>query len=199
MRSHLRLAVWLIVAMVGAAAPLRSQEGNATGPARRFLAPRTQEVAIRAGRLFDARTGTILTNQVVLIRGDRIAEVGASVQIPREARVIDLTAATVLPGMIDTHVHVNTGGQTPAERALIEQGNATAETTEPTLPEKARWRMIVASPAVWALMFARRARVRKRSRRPGIGVPIFWSPTWASWGWTGTRYSKRFARRMHPV
>jgi imidazolonepropionase-like amidohydrolase len=124
MRAHRRLAVWLIVAMVGAAAPLRSQEGSSTGPARRFLAPRTQEIAIRAGRLFDARTGTMLTNQVVLIRGDRIAEVGASVQIPREARVIDLSAATVLPGMIDTHVHVNTGGQTPAERALIALTNA---------------------------------------------------------------------------
>ena len=60
----------------------------------------------------------------MLIRGDRIAEVGASVQIPREARVIDLSAATVLPGMIDTHVHVNTGGQTPAERALIALTNA---------------------------------------------------------------------------
>ena len=124
MRPHVRLAAWLIVAMVGAAAPLRSQEGSGTGPARRFLAPRTQEIAIRAGRLFDARTGMVLTNQVVLIRGDRITEVGGSLQIPRGARVIDLSAATVLPGMIDTHVHVNTGGQTPAERALIALTNA---------------------------------------------------------------------------
>ncbi|MET0213351.1 MAG: amidohydrolase family protein [Vicinamibacterales bacterium] len=124
MRPHVRLAAWLIVAMVGAGAPLRSQEGSGTGPARRFLAPRTQEIAIRAGRLFDARTGTVLTNQVVLIRGDRITEVGGSVQIPRGARLIDLSAATVLPGMIDTHVHVNTGGQTPAERALIALTNA---------------------------------------------------------------------------
>jgi imidazolonepropionase-like amidohydrolase len=125
MRPHLWLVGWLVAAMLGASAPLRSQEGaGATGPARRFLAPRNQEIAIRAGRLFDARTGTLLTNQIVLIRGDRIAEVGASVQIPREARVIDLSAATVLPGMIDTHVHVNTGGQTPAERALIALTNA---------------------------------------------------------------------------
>jgi imidazolonepropionase-like amidohydrolase len=124
MRPQVRLAAWLIVAMVGAAAPLRSQEGTGTGPARRFLAPRTQEIAIRAGRLFDARTGTVLTNQVVLIRGDRITEVGGSVQVPRGARIIDLSAATVLPGMIDTHVHVNTGGQTPAERALIALTNA---------------------------------------------------------------------------
>ena len=40
----------------------------------------------------------MLSNKVVLIRGDRIADVGSEVQIPREARVIDLSTATVLPG-----------------------------------------------------------------------------------------------------
>ena len=70
--------------------------------------PSAQEpvTAIRAGRLFDAKAGTMLTNQVVLIRGDRIAEVGATVAVPAGARIIDLSAATVLPGMIDAHVHV---------------------------------------------------------------------------------------------
>src|SRR5204863_7861646 len=63
-------------------------------------------------------------NQVVVIRGDRIADVGSAVQIPREARIIDLSAATVLPGMIDAHVHVNTGGATPAQRSLIALANA---------------------------------------------------------------------------
>jgi imidazolonepropionase-like amidohydrolase len=97
--------------------PLRSQE-------RKFVAPATQVIAIRAGKLFDPKSGSLLNNQVVLIRGDRVTDLGGSVQIPREARVIDLSSATVLPGMIDAHVHVNTGGETPAQRALIALANA---------------------------------------------------------------------------
>jgi imidazolonepropionase-like amidohydrolase len=90
----------------------------------KFLAPPDQVIAIRAGRLFDARAGRMLNNQIVLVHGDRITDVGAAVPIPAGARIIDLSAATVLPGMIDTHVHVNTGGETPAQRALIALANA---------------------------------------------------------------------------
>jgi len=81
-------------------------------------------VAIRAGKLFDSKSGALLTNQIIVIRGDRIADVGPSIQIPREARVIDMTNGTVMPGMIDAHVHVNTGGDTPAQRAIIALANA---------------------------------------------------------------------------
>ena len=116
MRS-LRIVSLVAMTVMMQLAPLRSQE-------RKFITPPDQVIAIRAGRLFDSKTGSILNNQVVLIRGDRIADVGSSVQIPREARVIDLSSATVLPGMIDAHVHVNTGGETPAERALIALANA---------------------------------------------------------------------------
>lgn len=70
--------------------------------------PPAEGVAVRAGRLFDARTGTMLANQVVVIKGERITDVGpaARVQIPQGARVIDLSRATVLPGLIDRHVHL---------------------------------------------------------------------------------------------
>jgi imidazolonepropionase-like amidohydrolase len=91
---------------------------------RRYVTPPGQVVAIRAGRLFDASSGNLLNNQIVLIRGERITDVGANVQIPREATVIDLSTATVLPGMIDTHVHVNTGGETAAQRAIVAVANA---------------------------------------------------------------------------
>jgi imidazolonepropionase-like amidohydrolase len=68
-------------------------------------------VAIRAGRLFDPKSGTNLRSQVVLITGDRITDVGANVQIPAGSTVIDLSQATVLPGMIDGHVHLFTESQ----------------------------------------------------------------------------------------
>jgi imidazolonepropionase-like amidohydrolase len=63
-------------------------------------------VAIRAGTLIDGRGGEPLRNAVILIRGGRIESVGANVAIPREARIIDLSHATVLPGFIDAHVHL---------------------------------------------------------------------------------------------
>jgi imidazolonepropionase-like amidohydrolase len=76
------------------------------GAPARFITPPTQVVAIRAGRLFDSRAGTLMNNQVIVIRGDRIADIGPAVAIPPDARVIDLSTATVLPGMIDAHVHL---------------------------------------------------------------------------------------------
>ncbi len=90
----------------------------------KYLAPRDQSIAIRAGRLFDARAGTMLTDQLVIVRGDRIAEVGAGLAIPPGASVIDLSNATVMPGMIDAHVHINTGGDSEAQRTLIALANA---------------------------------------------------------------------------
>ena len=65
-------------------------------------------IAIRAGRIFDSNAGKLVTDQVLLIQGDRIMAVGAPAQvpIPQGAQVIDLHAATVLPGLIDAHTHM---------------------------------------------------------------------------------------------
>ena len=67
-----------------------------------------QVTAIRAGRLFDSKAGQTLTDQVVLIEGEKITEIGPSsrVPIPAGAQVIDLSQATVLPGLIDAHTHI---------------------------------------------------------------------------------------------
>ncbi len=75
--------------------------------------PAPRVIAIRAGRLFDSKTGQMLTKQVVILSGERITEVGpeAQVKIPAGAQVIDLSQATVLPGLIDAHTHMfNTRG-----------------------------------------------------------------------------------------
>ncbi len=65
---------------------------------------------IKAGRLIDVRAGRVLTNQGILVEGERIKSVGEADEIlksaPRDAAVIDLARATVLPGLIDAHTHV---------------------------------------------------------------------------------------------
>ena len=67
-------------------------------------APKT--VVIRAGRVLDVKTGKTLTNQTIVIQGDRIASIGADAQVPAGATVITLPNATVLPGLIDAHTHI---------------------------------------------------------------------------------------------
>src|ERR1700676_1137123 len=64
-------------------------------------------IAVRAGRLFDG-TEKLAANQVILIKGNHIAKVGSAeqVQVPPDAEVVDLSHATVLPGLIDAHTHV---------------------------------------------------------------------------------------------
>ena len=67
-------------------------------------APKT--VVIKAGRLLDVRTGKTATNQTIVIAGDKIVSTGGDVQVPAGATIIDLSNATVLPGLIDAHTHL---------------------------------------------------------------------------------------------
>jgi imidazolonepropionase-like amidohydrolase len=68
---------------------------------------------IRAGKLLGVRTGKILVDQVIVIRGEKIERIAAAsdIQIPSDAKVIDLSRATVLPGLIDAHTHIFLTGE----------------------------------------------------------------------------------------
>jgi imidazolonepropionase-like amidohydrolase len=79
-------------------------------------APNTVTV-IRAGTLIDGKSDTPRRNQVIVIRGNRIESVGdaATAKVPPDATVVDLSKATVLPGLIDSHTHIFLQGEDPAE------------------------------------------------------------------------------------
>ena len=68
-----------------------------------------QVTIIKAGRLVDPDQGTVLTDQVIAIRANKVEAVGRNVAIPSNATVIDLSKMTVLPGLINCHTHLADG------------------------------------------------------------------------------------------
>ena len=76
-----------------------------------------ETIYLRAGRLIDGRSPAPRANQIVVIRDNRIESVGdaASVRVPEGARLVDLSRATVMPGLIDSHTHIFLQGEIPAE------------------------------------------------------------------------------------
>jgi len=68
-------------------------------------APQPKTTVIHAGHLLDVKTGKMLDNVLVTIEGDKIAAISTGAA-PKGANVIDLSNATLLPGMIDAHTHL---------------------------------------------------------------------------------------------
>jgi hypothetical protein len=65
-----------------------------------------QTVAIRAGNVIDPATGSVAKNQIILVKDQKITDVGPSVAIPAGAQVVDLSNEWVMPGVMDTHTHI---------------------------------------------------------------------------------------------
>jgi imidazolonepropionase-like amidohydrolase len=84
-----------------------------TGQAQEKAA--AKKIAIRAGRLIDGKSETVMANALILIEGDRIVSVSAGGPAPAGVEVIDLSRATVLPGFVDTHTHLLLNGDITAE------------------------------------------------------------------------------------
>jgi imidazolonepropionase-like amidohydrolase len=101
-----RMEILLLLLLV-AAGVCAAQDSKSAAPA---------VVAIRAGKILDVRTGNYLTDQIIWIEGDRIKAIGKAgdiqKQLPASAKTIDLSSATVLPGLIDCHTHLTMGPNT---------------------------------------------------------------------------------------
>jgi imidazolonepropionase-like amidohydrolase len=98
-----------------------------------------QPIVIRAARLLQLDTGNILRPGEILVEGQRIRAVGASVEHPQGARIIDLGDVTLLPGLIDVHVHL-----------FLHPGSEDLQTVEESVP----WRTILAEQAAKADLMA---------------------------------------------
>jgi imidazolonepropionase-like amidohydrolase len=75
-------------------------------------------VAVKAAHLIDGRSDKVLSPAVVLIEDGRIVQVGSALAIPKDAQVLDLGAATLLPGLIDAHVHLTSVPENSGYREL---------------------------------------------------------------------------------
>ena len=84
-----------------------------------------QAIVLHAARLLDVETGRMIAPAEVLVRGGRIAEVGASVAHPAGAQTIDLGDRTLLPGLIDAHVHL-----------FLHPGAEDLQTVQESVPER---------------------------------------------------------------
>jgi imidazolonepropionase-like amidohydrolase len=99
--STLAAALGALGAVASIAVPVIAAESSANPAANRV-------VAVRAGKLVDVVQGKVLADQTILITGERITAVGpsASINVPAGAELVDLSGATVLPGLIDAHTHL---------------------------------------------------------------------------------------------
>ena len=82
--------------------------------------PTSSRVMVHAGKLLDVRSGKILTGQAIVIEAGKIVSVSPFSQAKRASgdRLIDLSAATVLPGLTDAHTHLTGNPQDAGPQAL---------------------------------------------------------------------------------
>jgi imidazolonepropionase-like amidohydrolase len=110
-----------------------AQNDPASGANAKSPAP-AHEIAIKAGHLVDVDSGTVLSDQVILVRDNRVIVVGKALAIPTSATVIDLSNMTVLPGLIDCHTHLADGARDPSGDPLSYLKRTAAEVALESVP-----------------------------------------------------------------
>src|SRR5579863_10540220 len=106
--------------MVGSVAALNAQSSPEPGEGAR-----PKVIVLHAARLFDVEAGRMVTPGEVLVEGDRIKEAGTSVNYPNGAQTIDLGDTTLMPGLIDAHVHL-----------FLHPGAEDLQTIQESVPER---------------------------------------------------------------
>jgi imidazolonepropionase-like amidohydrolase len=119
----------ILLASTLAPAHLAAQQPSPAAP------PAAAPIILHAARLLDVSAGAVIEPGEILIEGDRIRAAGKSVDHPQNARVLDLGNVTLMPGMIDAHVHL-----------FLHPGAEDLQTVEESVP----WRVILAEQAAKA-------------------------------------------------
>jgi len=115
------------LAILGAAPTAVRAQGNAA---------KTAPIVLHAARLFEVVPGKIVSPGEVLVEGDRITAAGTAVPHPTGATVIDLGDATLMPGLIDAHVHLFLHPSPPSEGMQTVDESAPQRTIQATLAAK---------------------------------------------------------------
>lgn len=97
------------------------------------------EIALTGARILTMDGDRVIERGTVLIRDNRIAAVGADVEVPAGARVIDVSGATIMPGIIDTHAHPKTGAEMAPEQEWSIAANLAYGVTTTRNPSGSRW------------------------------------------------------------
>ena len=80
-----------------------------------------QTIVLKAARMFDGKSKTLVQNGVVIVQGDKIVDVGSNLPVPAGAKVIDLGDVTLSPGFMDAHTHLTSDFSGDFNKRRLEQ------------------------------------------------------------------------------